>query len=541
MKWYAYITFFRSYEFMNNTQGSIINNEETIDLRRIFKAILRKLWAVALAAVVFAAATFLGTFYLVKPQYRASALFYVNSDTLSVGSINVGSLSAAKSLVDSYIVILKSRESLNAVIDYAELDYTYGQLNGMVSASAVNNTEIFRVNVVSNNPAEAEKIANAIAYILPKRISGIIEGTTAKIVDYAVAPSAPFAPNYTKNTLMGALAGILISLAFIVITDITDITIRTGDDFSQITSLPVLAAIPDMSGTSVKNAYYHKGSKTKRKKGALPVSEQMHIGSRISFAATEANKLLRTKLLFSFADEKTNHVIGISSSMTGEGKTITSINLAYSLAQLKKSVLLLDCDLRRPSIHKKLSINKTPGLSEYLTGQHNKSDIIKSYSFKDSESSFDVITSGENPPNPTELLSSERMLNMLESLKEKYEYIIIDLPPVGEVGDALAVAEYVDGMLMVVRQNYCNRWALNDAISQFEFVNSRLIGIVLNCSNDDIEGYGRYKYARYGRYRRYYKYRQYGYGTYRRAYLNAMKKNKEQQEQSVKNNENSNS
>lgn len=522
---------------MNAIEKTNINNEETVDLRRIFKAIVRKLWAVALAAVIGAGAAFLGTFYFITPQYRASALFYVNGNTLSVGSIDVSSLSAAKSLVDSYIVILTSRESLNAVIDYADLDYSYGQLYGMVSASAVNETEIFKVEVTSSDPAEAEKIANAIAYILPKRISGIIEGTTAKIVDYAVQPSAPFSPNYARNTFMGALAGMALSLALIIIMDITDITIRTSDDLTQVTTLPLLAAVPDMAPPNAKSSYSRRGSKTKRKKGFVAVNDQLLVGPRINFAAAEANKLLRTKLLFSFADDSNNHIIGVSSAMTGDGKTITAINLAYALSQLKKRVLLIDCDLRRPSVHKKLAVEKKTGLSEYLTGQLNKEEIIRSFEFKDATSKFNIIVSGENPPNPMELISSEKMKNLLEHLREEYDYIIIDLPPTGEVSDALAVADYLDGMLLVVRQNYCNRWALAQAISQFEFVNAKILGIVLNCSNDDIDGYGRYKYARYGKYRRYSKYRQYGYGTYRRAYLATIKKNKQQQAAMEANNE----
>jgi Mrp family chromosome partitioning ATPase len=127
------------------------------------------------------------------------------------------------------------------------------------------------------------------------------------------------------------------------------------------------------------------------------------------------------------------------------------------------------------------------------------------------------------------------MRNLIEEFRNIYDYVIIDLPPIGEVSDSLAVADYVDGMLLVVRQNYCNRVALADAISQFEFVNTKLIGIALNCSNDDVDGYGRYKYARYGKYRRYYKYRRYGYGSYRRAYLATMKKAKEQKAEGAEN------
>ncbi len=488
---------------MNTNEKSYVNNEESIDLRKLFAAVMRRLWAVILAAVIGAGAAFLGTTYLVTPKYRASALFYVNGNAFSVGSVSLNDISLAKSLVDSYIVILKSRESLNAVIDYAGLDYTYSQLSGMISAAAVNETEIFQVSVTSSNPQEAEKIANAVAYILPKRISGIIDGTEAKIVDYAVAPSSPYSPNYTKNTIIGFLAGAALAVAAVVIFEILDITIRTGEDVASATSLPILATVPDMNLSG--------------KKGA--VNERAFVGNKISFAASEANKLLRTKLSFSFTDDKNSRVIGVSSSITGEGKTITSVNLANSLSQLNKKVLLIDCDLRRPSVYKKLGIEKTAGLSEYLTGQLKLADIVKFYEFKGATSSFDVIVSGENPPNPMELISSEKMRNTVEDFRKVYDYIVIDLPPIGEVSDALAVADYVDGMLMVVRQNYCNRVALSKAIAQFDFVDAKLLGIVFNCSREESNTYGKYK--------RYYRYKKYSYDSYHRAHLAAVKKAKE--------------
>ena len=141
---------------MNSNQKLVVNSEDTIDLRRLFNAILRKFWAVVLAAVIGAGAAFLGTFYFITPKYRSSALFYVNGNSLSVGSISLSDLSAAKDLVKSYIVILKSRETLNSVIDYAGIDYSYAELSGMISAASVNDTEIFQVYVTSDDPHEAE-------------------------------------------------------------------------------------------------------------------------------------------------------------------------------------------------------------------------------------------------------------------------------------------------------------------------------------------------------------------------------------------------
>ena len=333
---------------------------------------------------------------------------------------------------------------------------------------------------------------------MPKRIATIIEGSSAKVVDTPRVASKPSSPSYVSNTIVGFLIGFLISVAVIALRELFDVTIRAEEDVQQSCSYPVLAEVPDMQSVS-KGGYYYRRDAQKRPAGSINGDkETVLVGSGISFAASEAYKLLRTKLQFSFVDENDCHIIGVSSALAGEGKSISSVNLAYSLAQLEKRVLLIDCDMRRPSLNTKLPIQKVPGLSNYLTRQVHKDEVIQKYT--NEECSFDVISSGRNPPNSIELLSSARMQKALEQFRQSYDFIILDLPPVGEVSDALVAAKLVDGILLVVRQNYCNRTALNDAVEQFDFVDTRILGVVLNCTT---EGGGRYG-KHYKSYKRYY-------------------------------------
>ena len=474
------------------------NEEIEIDLQRLFNALMKKAWIVAVAAVVCAVLTFVGTFLFITPKYEASAMFYVNNNSLSLGettlSITSSDISASKSLVNSYIVILGTRETLVDVIDYAGVNRTYSQLKKMIAAEAVSSTEIFRVTVTSPDPQEAENIADAIAYVLPKRIGSIIEGTSAKVVDAAVLPTQSTSPNYTKNTLIGFVAGLALAAMLIVLKELLDISIHKEEDIAQCGRYPVLASVPDMH-TTPKGGYYGYGQAINPKTGTKG-KKQVLVGGNISFAAAEAYKLLRTKLLFSFADEKPCHIIGVSSAMPGEGKSLTSINVAYSMAQLGKRVLLIDCDLRRPSLTEKLPINKIPGLSDYLAGISTADNLVQVCSLMQDTYVFHVIAPGRVPPNPLELLSSAKMEKMLERLQSTYDYIILDLPPVGEVSDALAIAKNTDGILLVVRQNYCDRIALNTAVRQFEFVDAKLLGTVFNCTAEDGSGYKRKYYRR---------------------------------------------
>ncbi|MBQ8621407.1 MAG: polysaccharide biosynthesis tyrosine autokinase [Oscillospiraceae bacterium] len=483
-------------------EKAIRNNEEIeIDLKRLLDALLDKAWLIAITALLCAVIAFAGTFFFITPQYKSSAMFYVNNSDISVGgatlSLDASDISASRGLVDTYIVILKTRETMLDVIDYAGLDLSYEAVNGMVSAAAVDETEVFRVTVTHSDPATAEQIANSIAYILPKRISTIIEGSSAKVVDEAVVPTSPSSPSYTRNTMMGFLIGCVLAAGLVVLRELLDITIRTEEDIARGCKHPVLAAVPDME-VNTKGGYYYgygKQAKSHGKPGGRKKQVEL-VGGTISFAAAEAYKLLRTKLQFSFVDDGGCRVIGVSSALSGEGKTLSSVNLAYSTSQLGKRVLLIDCDMRRPTLAEKLPINKTPGLSDYLTGQAAADTLIQLCGIQDDECAFHAISSGRTPPNPMELLSSSKMKKMIAALRERYDYIILDFPPVGEVSDALAAAPLTDGMLMVVRQDLCDRIALNNTVRQFEFVDAKILGVVFNCATEDT-GYNNKYYKRY--------------------------------------------
>ena len=338
------------------------NEEIEIDLGRVFRAVFDRAGLVAIAAVLCAVITFVGTFFFITPEYESSAMFYVNNSNLSLGdasfSISSGDLSTSRNLVDT-------RETLVDVIDYAGASLTYKELREMIASEAVDETEIFRVTVTSTDPQEAERLANAIAYILPKRIGTIIDGTSAKVVDAAIVPVSPSSPSYTKNTVIGFLLGFMLSVGVIALREIFDITIRTEEDVTQCCKHPILAAVPDMTAPGKGGSYYYGYGSSRNKKGKYAITTQQAkravIGPNISFAASEAYKLLRTKLQFSFADENDCHIIGLSSALSGEGKSLTAVNLAFTLSQLDKKVLLVDCDMRRPTLAEKMALLKQPG------------------------------------------------------------------------------------------------------------------------------------------------------------------------------------
>ena len=225
-----------------------------IDLLELAHAVWKKLWLVIIAVIIGTVAAFSYAKFMITPLYQSKSMLYVNNSSISVGStsfsISTGELSAAQSLVKTYIVIMQSRQTLNAVIEQADLSYTYEQLKKMVSAASVNNTEVFEVVVTSANPEEAELIVNTISDILPDKIADIVEGSSVRIVDYGVVPVYPVSPNTTRYALLGFLLGGVLSVGVIVLLEMINNNIRSEEYLIQTYDLPVLAAVPVISGKS---------------------------------------------------------------------------------------------------------------------------------------------------------------------------------------------------------------------------------------------------------------------------------------------------
>lgn len=248
---------------------NVENDELEIDLLQLARALWQKAWVIALVTAIFAVGAFGFTAIFIRPLYKANALMYVNSSDISVGgtkvSISQGELTAAQSLIKTYAVILGTRTTLNEVIEETGVDYTYEELKSMITAESVNNTEVFSVEVTSRDPQEAKKLANTIAQILPEKISSIVEGTSARIVDYAVVPAQKASPNLMKNGAMGALVGFLLACGVLVVQFLMDDQIRDSDYLIQTYDIPVLAVIPDLLSTKSTNDYYKSAEQQTKK------------------------------------------------------------------------------------------------------------------------------------------------------------------------------------------------------------------------------------------------------------------------------------
>lgn len=243
---------------MENKRNDVVE----IDLLRLLQAMWHRAWALILAMVIGGGAAFYVAAFMITPTYESSALLYVNNSNISVGgtSISLSDLTASQSLVNTYIVILKTRRTLNEVLEEAELSYSYDELKEMITASAEGDTEIFSVTVTSTIPEEAAKIANTITEVLPDKIAEIVDGSSVRTVDFAVTPTKKSAPSITRYTALGMLLGLVLSGGIIIVLELMDDQIHDEDYLLRTYDLPILASIPNLLETKPKKKGYYYNS-----------------------------------------------------------------------------------------------------------------------------------------------------------------------------------------------------------------------------------------------------------------------------------------
>ncbi len=236
--------------------------------------------------------------------------------------------------------------------------------------------------------------------------------------------------------------------------------------------------------------------------------ENAVIDKNTDFSIKEAYKTLRTNIMFSLANDGKNKIIVVTSAVPGEGKSTTILNLAITFSQIGSKVLVIDGDLRKPKIHKYLGISNNKGLSGILGGFAKVEETIVKTKY-----GFDCITAGSVPPNPSELIGSAMLVDILKELNEKYDYVFIDSPPVTVVSDTLTVAAMSDGVLLVARSNYTPKSLLKQSINNIKITKAKVIGVVVNAVDTKKRAYGTYKGKYYSR-GRYGNYSKYGYHYY---------------------------
>ncbi len=227
-----------------------------INITQLLQALLKKWWLIVVCAILFGILAFVYTDNFVTPYYSARVTVYVNNTKESVNTLGVSAsdLATSQRLVATYLNILKSNTVLSKVAEAVGSGVQAGQIRGMMTAQSLDDTEVFQVNISNADPYMAAKIANAVADVAPAEIAGIIDGSSTKIIDYADVPVAPYTPNTSRNTAIGIIMGIVLACAIVVLQTLLDVRIKSEEDLAQLSKVPVLGKIPDLTA-DIKDHY----------------------------------------------------------------------------------------------------------------------------------------------------------------------------------------------------------------------------------------------------------------------------------------------
>jgi len=317
-----------------------------------------------------------------------------------------------------------------------------------------------------------------------------------QLLDLARKPGAPSSPDHKRNILMGLILGFGAGIGLAFLLEFLDNTVKTVDHIER-QNLSVLGIIPSIGEEKIKKRRLFRGRKSRSKSSKQVLRRRLITREDPRSPVSEAYRSLRTSMMYTSADKQVKSIL-ISSAGPGEGKTTTVANLAITYANLGKKTLLVDTDLRRPVVHKVFKINKEPGITDYLSGAVDDFDLLIQ---KSSIENLFVVPSGIIPPNPSELLGSERMSKLVSNLEYKWDMILFDSPPLVAVTDATMVSKEIDQIIIVVKVGQTDKKAFKHTINSLRNVNAPLGGVILNAVTHK-NSYGSYYY--YYQYYHYY-------------------------------------
>ncbi|WP_426350903.1 polysaccharide biosynthesis tyrosine autokinase [Alloiococcus sp. CFN-8] len=466
------------------------NKEDLIDITNIIETTwkaIKKLWWLVLALIIFfSVISFFRASNNYIPYYEASTTFTITVDESS----SYYNRSAAEQLGSTFPYIISSTVLNDLIAEDLGLAY----VPASISASVVESTNLFTLRVTGSEPEMVYKVLQSTIENYPK-VSEFVVGTIK--MDILEESGVPSEPNNTRrqhsigNVKSGALKGAALGSVIIIFYVVTRNTIKKPEDLTRRLNINHIGSIPEIA------------SKKRRKKVESNISIE---GRKVSQEYIEAIRTVRTRI--ERESMKKNHkTILVTSALAKEGKTTTAYNIALSLIMKGKSVALIDCDLRHPSIMNIIGLSEEGiGLTEYLKGEAHLSKCF----IRRDDINFYIMSAGKGEEASAELLSSKKMKDLIDLLKDKVDYIILDTAPVGILADTSIIAGYTDAAVYVVKQDHAKVHSILEGVERLSESNIDILGFVLNGVKEDIVRYGYGSYGRYGKYGKYGSYGRYG-------------------------------
>lgn len=441
---------------------------------------LRSRWITISAATLAVVLSAVVITLLTTPLYQASTRLFVSTSGTSLAETYQGNRFSQERVV-SYAELLMGQTLAQRTIDKLQLDMSADTLQEHVTATAKPNTVLINVEVLDESPIQARDIANTLSDEFVGMVrdletpeGDLVPDSRVVVEQRASIPESPVVPRPARNIAVGFALGIALGVGLALIRDLLDNTVKTQQQLEEITSAGLVGSIPL--------------DKERRKQASILFENE-------TSGIAEAFRKLRTNLQF-LAVDNPPRVILVTSSMPSEGKSTTAINIALALAETEKSVILVDGDLRRPSLHKYLDLVGTVGFSTVLSGAASLDEALQKTRFP----GLTVLTSGAIPPNPSELLGSQSARKLLNELRAKFDYVIVDSSPLLAITDAAILAAGADGVLIMARYGHTKREQLSHAVGSLESVGAPLLGAVFTMTPTRGRAGYSYNYGYYGEY-----------------------------------------
>lgn len=470
---------------------------------KILTGIKKHWYIIAVLAGICCVGFTLYSYAAYTPQYTAAATFTVTpkGDSLSAYT-SISSNASTQQLEKTFPYIITSAPLTRVVAE----DLGLSDVPGTLTATAVEDTNLFTITVTSSNYETAYNVLKSVINNYPSVAEYVVGATDLVLVVPPSASSTPINPiSYREKALIGTAVGVLLGLLIVFFLENLNHTVRHPDEIRKLLNNQRLGSIVKV----VKKKSSHST-------GSLTIDDA-HTDPRFK----ESVFSIRNKIIKLCADQKINSVM-VASTTTNEGKTTVAANLAIALAKKHYRTVIIDCDLRNPTVRQQLNIPESCslGIVDVITGGCSLQDAI----VKTKKNGLYVLPGTIPVNNASELMGSKQLADLVAALEKIFDYVVIGVPPVGIVSDALEMKDYVGGLVFVVRQDYAKVSKILDSISLFGYSKIKILGCIFNMASGVLStrGYGRYGYNSYGGYGSYgsYGYGRYGYGQYGDYYGN---------------------
>lgn len=473
---------------MNEQEKSSVQPIDLIAVLHSFRRMLRRTWlAVVLVAVLCGGAMGARAYLSYSPQYRCQAVLLAQysssynsaTDILDFGS-SYGSSVSSSQIVSTFSSILSTDMMRQKMLE--ELGTSY--INGTISPESIVGSNLFTLAVTSSDAQSAYDVLMAVIDCYPSVASQVIGSIEITLIEEPVLPTAPVnSPAWKSSALTGAAGGAVLMLALILVLSQTRMAVRTPEEIRRVTNLTCLGTVP-----TVKRKRRAKGKN-------LGVSI---LDEAVAPSYQEAIRTVRSRVMHRLDSSTGCKVIMVTSTMPGEGKSTVAANLALSLAQAGKHVVLLDADLRVQAMNEFFGLNdKAPGLIKLL-----RSDDIDPISAVRSlpGTSMKLITGTARSATPASMLHFHKLERIINCLKAEAQYIVIDTPPIGLLSDAAPFIPFADGVVYVIREDTVSKGQITTSLQTLFDHKAKLLGYVFNASSQNVGqyGYGRHSYGGYG-------------------------------------------